>query len=128
MLLAVFSAIMFLAVSYVQPGGNKQWRLVMIGSLAGIGYTIDLGVGPILVIGVIVFIILQTRSLESLAIVLIMAFPWFLIHHLINYRIGGGTFKPANAVADYFLWPGSPFTPQMDLQGGAGRTRMHGDF
>jgi hypothetical protein len=116
MLLAVFSAIMFLAASYAQPGGDKPGRLMMLGSLAGIGYTIDLGVGPVLVLGVICFIILQTRSLKALATVLGMAFPWFLIHHLLNYRIGG-TFKPANAVAEYFQYPGAPFNAQ-NLTGG----------
>jgi len=49
-------------------------------------------------------------------LLLVMSFPWFLLHHLLNYKIGG-TFKPANAVVKYSLGPGSPFTPQ-SLTGG----------
>src|SRR5262249_33695007 len=30
------------------------------------------------------------------------------LHHAVNYAVGG-TFKPANAVADYFNWPGCTF-------------------
>ena len=108
MLLAVFCAIMFLSVSYTQPGEAKQWRLAVIGSLMGIGYPIDLGTGPVLVLCVTGLIAVQTRSVKDVALVLFMSFPWFLVHHLVNYKIGG-TFKPANAVTDYFLWPGSPF-------------------
>ncbi len=111
MLLAVCSALMLTAVSFTQPGGDKSWRLFAIGSLAGAGYTIDLGVGPILVIAATTFIILQTKSWRSMALVLIAAFPWFLLHHLLNFRIGG-TFSPANSVAAYFEWPGCPFTAQ----------------
>ena len=36
------------------------------------------------------------------------AVPWLALHHGLNYHIGG-TFKPANAVAEYFRWPGSVF-------------------
>ena len=112
MLLGLFSAIMFLAVGYTLPGENKQWRLMMIGSLAGIGYTIDLGTGPVLVLAVTGFIILQTRSWQSVALALMMALPWFLMHHLLNYRIGG-TFGPVNSVPEYFEWPGCPFKPEI---------------
>jgi len=107
-LLAVFSAIIFFATGYAQSGGSKQWRLVMIGTLMGIGYPIDLGTGPILVLCVTALIAVQTRSPDKVALALIMAFPWFLLHHLLNYKIGG-VFKPANAVTEYLLWEGSPF-------------------
>ena len=116
LLLAVFSAIMFFAVSYAQPGGDKMWRLAVIGSLMGIGYTIDLGAGPVLVLGVAGFVAARKRSADAVALTLIMAFPWFAMHHLLNYKIGGH-FKPSNAVAEYFLWPGSPFNAA-NLTGG----------
>jgi hypothetical protein len=38
------------------------------------------------------------------------ALPWLALHHAVNYATGG-TFQPANAVPDYFLWPGCPFDP-----------------
>jgi len=39
------------------------------------------------------------------------ALPWLVLHHCLNYSIGG-TIGPANAGAAYLQWPGSPFTPQ----------------
>ena len=116
LLLAVFSAIMFLSVNYAQPGEAKQWRLAVIGALMGIGYPIDLGTGPILVLCVTGLVAAQTRSAKDVALLLLASFPWFLLHHLLNYRIGG-VFKPANSVPDYFLWPGSPFNSS-NLTGG----------
>jgi len=117
-LLAVTSAVMLLSVKYAQTYGKKpiSWHLAAIGSLAGIGYTIDLGAGPILVLSIVAFLSFQTRSMKAVIIALAAAFPWFVLHHALNYMIGG-TFKPANAMADYFLWPGSGFNAQ-NLTGG----------
>ena len=39
------------------------------------------------------------------------ALPWVALHHIVNYAVGG-TFKPANAVPEYFDWPGCAFNPQ----------------
>ena len=39
------------------------------------------------------------------------ALPWVILHHVLNYLVGG-TFKPANAVAEYFQWPGCTFNAQ----------------
>ncbi len=49
-------------------------------------------------------------------ILLLAAFPFFALHHYLNWRIGG-TFMPANAQAAYFIWPGSPFDAS-NLTGG----------
>jgi hypothetical protein len=37
--------------------------------------------------------------------------PFFLLHHAVNYAIGG-TWRPANAVAAYFDYPGSVFSAE----------------
>lgn len=108
MLLAVFSALMLPAAALTQAKGDTKWRVALIGSLMGAGYTIDLGAGPVLVVAVTTFVAVQTRSLGKVALVLAASFPWFLLHHLLNYHVGG-TFKPANAVVEYLSWPGSPF-------------------
>ena len=108
MLLAVFSAAMLFAMQLEQPGKERQWQLLLLGSLMGIGYPIDLGTGPVLVLCVTVLVAAQTRSARDVALLLLASFPWFVMHHLLNYKIGG-TFKPANAVPEYFKWPGCPF-------------------
>lgn len=98
--------------------------LPLIGTLAGLGYTVDLGVGPVLVLCTTGFLLWRTRSPKAVALMLLCAFPWFLVHHVFNYRIGG-TFKPANAVPEYFLWPGSPFNAQNLTGGWAHRSVWH---
>jgi len=118
LLLAVFSAAMLVAVQYTQTSADSllSWHIPILGTLAGIGYTIDLGAGPIFVLSIAGFLGFQSRSAKAVIIMLAAAFPWFLLHHALNYMIGG-TFKPANSVAEYFLWPGSPFNAQ-NLTGG----------
>ena len=113
LLLAVF-ALLLLALP--RDVAVSVRRLVAAGTLAGIGYSIDLGVGPVLVLCTAGYLFLRTRSARALAVMLLCALPWFLAHHGLNYMIGG-TFKPANAVPEYFAWPGSPFT-ERNLTGG----------
>jgi len=115
LLLAVSSGLMFF---FAREGNFSLPRLLAIGSLIGIGYTIDLGIGPVLVVCAVAFIASKTRSLRAVIAVLAAAFPWFALHHSLNYAVGG-TFFPANAHAAYFQWPGSPFTPA-ELTGGWG--------
>jgi hypothetical protein len=104
--------------------GRCPWRrFAVLGFLSGLGYTIDLGVGPVILCCTF-FLVLRNsfgRELETSArlrlaakrIVLfgLAAMPWLVLHHALNYAIGG-SFKPANAHPEYFRWPGSPFTPE----------------
>ena len=48
------------------------------------------------------------RFLTPFFTFVLAALPWFVLHHVLNYAIGG-TVKPANANPEYFRWPGSPF-------------------
>lgn len=86
-------------------------RLVALGSLAGLGYTIDLGAGPILLMCLMGVVAWRCQNWRSAAVVLAAALPWLVLHHALNYAVGG-TLKPANAVPEYFRWPGCAFTPQ----------------
>jgi hypothetical protein len=112
LLLAVCSALMLL---FARTHFSRA-SLLAIGSLIGLGYTIDLGIGPVLVVCAVAFIAWKTRSLRAVIVVLAAAFPWFALHHTLNYAVGG-TFFPANAHAAYFEWPGSPFD-SANLTGG----------
>ena len=103
-LLAVCSAL----VLVLAPRTRAQ--LMAVGTLCGIGYTIDLGIGPVLVITTTALVAYRTRSASAVILMLLAAFPWFALHHYLNYQIGG-TFSPANAHAAYLVWPGSPFDP-----------------
>ncbi len=88
--------------------GAASWRRrLWIGTLAGLGYTIDLGAGPVLLLCTMGLAWYRGRRWAPIAVLLGTA-PWLVLHHGLNYHIGG-TFKPANAVAEYFQWPGSVF-------------------
>jgi hypothetical protein len=92
--------------------GKWPWqRLILLGTLAGFGYTIDLGAGPALLLCLLVTIVVRLRSLSVVGIILMAALPWIALHHALNYWVGG-TLNPANANPEYFDWPGSPFAPQ----------------
>jgi hypothetical protein len=91
-------------------------RLGLLGALAGVGYTIDLGVGPVLLGCTLILVAACCRRFRAVAVFAGAALPWLALHHALNYAVGG-TWVPANAVADSFRWPGSPFSPR-NLTGG----------
>ncbi len=101
--------------------GHAFWRrFAVLGFLAGLGYTIDLGVGPVILVCTAGLVMSYSFSREPQAsarvrlaakrtvVYCMAALPWIALHHALNYAIGG-SLKPANANPDYFCWPGSPF-------------------
>lgn len=112
-LLAVTAALMLSLAWLAAEAGSPRlpsYRLLLTGTLAGLGYTMDLGVGPVLLVGTFGLVIYRCRSLTAVALFGLAAVPWLILHHVLNYAIGG-TFEPANAVPEYFRWPGSTFKP-----------------
>lgn len=88
---------------------NSRWLL--LGFITGLGYTIDLGLGPPLLAatsGWGIHQCWQRRQLTPLLFFTGAALPWLITHHAINYAIAG-TMGPANARPEYLDWPGSPF-------------------
>jgi hypothetical protein len=92
------------------PSWRRDWlRLLVLGSLSGFGYTIDLGAGPLLLVATFAAVAYRLRGqFAGLAIFLLAALPWVTLHQVLNYAIGG-TLTPLGSVAAYFDWPGSPF-------------------
>jgi hypothetical protein len=96
-------------------------RAAWLGALAGLGYTIDLGAGPPLAVAITGIILWKVReSGESpwprVLVFGLVAMPFVVAHHAITYAIAG-TLGPANAHAEFFRWPGSPFT-ESNMTGG----------
>ncbi|HMC90732.1 MAG TPA: hypothetical protein VKI17_14340 [Gemmataceae bacterium] len=92
--------------------GRMPWlRLIMIGTLGGLAYNLDLGAGPVLLMCLFPLVAYRTRRPGSVLLFVMAAAPWLIAHHALNYAIGG-TFKPMNAVPEYSQWPGCPFTPE----------------
>jgi hypothetical protein len=95
----------------VRTGRISWWRLVGIGSLAGLGYSIDLGAGLAILPATMVLIVYRVRALRPIALCVLAALPWIVLHHVVNYAIGG-TLRPANAVPAYLVAAGGGFTSQ----------------
>src|SRR5262249_14096280 len=114
-LLLGVAAALFLHVAWfaeeMKTGSSTRFRLLVLGLLAGLGYTMDLGAGPVLFLGTLGIVVWHRPRLRHLLAFASAALPWVLLHHVLNYAVGG-TLKPANAVSDYFAWPGCTFNVQ----------------
>jgi hypothetical protein len=86
-------------------------RFLRIGFLAGLGYAIDLGAGPVMCALTGLLVSFRCRRPLLLTCLVAAALPWVLLHHDLNYAIGG-TWKPANANPEYFQYPDCPFNGQ----------------
>lgn len=121
-MLAVAAAVFHLMLQGIDDGWTTR-RLRALGALAGVGYTIDLAAGPALCLAV-GGALLAAPSRRRLGVIALAALPCVAFHHVVNYWVGG-TFGPANAVPEYFDWPGSPFSPK-NMTGGWHHTSVGG--
>jgi hypothetical protein len=95
----------------LRPPPMTGGRALVIGALAGLGYTIDLGAGPPMLLAAIGYLAWIGRGQGQRPVMwaAVGAIPLFVAHHALNYAIGG-TFAPANANPEYLRWPGSTFS------------------
>jgi hypothetical protein len=110
-LLLAATAALLVELVHLSQGAQTAGRLLRIGAFAGLAYTIDLGAGPVLLLGAAGFVVWTCRRAPKIALFTAAALPFLVLHHALNYSIGG-TLKPANAVAQHFEWPGCPFSDQ----------------
>ena len=134
LLLAVTAAMLVALTNLAQRTSQAEpkmpWPvLTAIGALAGLGYTIDSGSGPLLLLATLAVSAYRTRfvafrfatertsaehkmivrsSLAAVALVALAAAPWVIAHHALTYCVGG-TLQPLGSVPEYFDWPGTPF-------------------
>jgi hypothetical protein len=94
-----------------ETGQPSMWRLAGLGTLAGLGFNLDLGSGPLLLAGMFGLVLYRCRSMSASLVFLLAASPWVAGSLGINYAIGG-VWKPMNMVPEYSAWPGCPFNPQ----------------
>jgi hypothetical protein len=84
-----------------------------MGVLTGLAYCMDFALGPLLLVAILPLIIYRCRVIGRrgpgmVTLFLLSALPLIVMHHALNYHIGG-TIRPVNTVAEYLFWPGSPF-------------------
>jgi hypothetical protein len=116
-LLLAVAAWMAVDVAALAEDGTTSWtRLLRLGFLGGLAYTIDLGTGPVLLGCTALLFVVPCRRVGPALTFGLAALPWLALHHALNYAVGG-TWRPANAVAEYLAWPGSPFSAK-NMTGG----------
>jgi hypothetical protein len=98
----------FFAVIFVLATAQQQ-RPGLFGFLVGVAYTLDLGVGPVLVLSALIYGCIKWRNLNSLALCVLGMVPFMALHHWFNYQIGG-MIGPMNANVAYSDFPGSAFS------------------
>lgn len=81
--------------------------LLGLGLLVGFGYAVEPGLGPFLLVLTTPLVLYRARW-RGAALFAAGVLPPVLLHHILNYSVGG-TLLPANTVAAYLSWPGSPF-------------------
>ncbi len=114
MMLGVVSAMCLLLVRLAgeaRDGRAAPGLLAGLGTLAGLGFNLDFGSGPLLLAITFVLVAWRFRRLVPVLVFTIAALPWVAAAIGLNYAIGGG-WKPINMYPEYFIYPGSPFTQQ----------------
>lgn len=98
-----------LAEALLRPASLTGKRAAWIGLLTGFGYTIDLGTGPALLLGVGLWMLFQPAPRAGKWFCFgVGVLPGLVLHHGLTYVVAG-TLGPANAHPEFFQWPGSPF-------------------
>lgn len=107
LLLAIAAAI-WLQLAWLAQRSSTVGRFAVLGLLAGLAYTIDLGAGPPLLVVTFLLACWRGRSVGLPLVFLLAALPCVALHHGLTYLIAG-TWLPANALPEFLAWPGSPF-------------------
>lgn len=122
-MLAVTSGIVWTTQRVTRPRGintggtspRPAWGWwMLLGTLVGLGYTVDLAVGPAVALAVgawAVIVSIQLRSARPVTLLFLAAFPWCVAHHLMVWDFAH-TLGPPGAKPEYLDWPGSPFSPK----------------
>ena len=113
-MLGVISAmcLLFLRLAdSVRDGRISSGSLLGLGTLAGLGFNLDFGSGPLLLATTFALVVYRTRRVVPVLAFTLAVLPWVAAAIGLNYAIGGG-WKPINMYPEYFVYPGSPFTQQ----------------
>ncbi len=110
--LAVLAVICWQAVRLARDceAGRTSWlRLIGLGTLAGLGFNLDFGSGPLLAAALFGLVAYRCRQPMPALVYVLATAPWVAVGLGINHAIGG-VWKPMNMVPEYLAWPGSPFS------------------
>ncbi|HYH65600.1 MAG TPA: glycosyltransferase family 9 protein [Urbifossiella sp.] len=84
-------------------------RLLLLGTLAGLGFNLDFGTGPPLAAATVLVVAWRFGRVGPTAVVLLALLPWVAAGVGINYAVSG-KWLPMNMYPETHQWPGCPFT------------------
>jgi len=118
-------AVLLGRVADASARGRVAWAaLAGVGTLLGVAYNLDFGVGPPLVPAVLAVVAVRTRSVTAVGAAAVAVLPWVAAGHGLNFAIGREWLRPLNMNPAYLAWPGSPF----DTANMTGVLRPRGPF
>jgi hypothetical protein len=108
--LAVAAVLFACLASWEERPLWSAWRLLALGTLAGLAYAIEQPTGSLLLAGTLAVALVrpQTRRIQAAGIYLAAALPWAALHHALIYSFAG-TLRPIGAIPEFFDYPGSEF-------------------
>jgi hypothetical protein len=109
--LGVVAGVCVLLLRAAAADRTPSLTLLALGTLAGLGFNLDFGVGPPLVAFTVLAVAWRFRRVGPVAAVALGVLPWVAAGVGINYAVSG-KWKPMNMYPEFFGWPGSPFTTE----------------
>jgi hypothetical protein len=102
--------VLMLRIADATRAARTEWgSLVGLGTLAGLGFNLDFGSGPLLVAVTFGAVAWRTRRIGPLLAYSLAVLPWVVAGIGLNYAIGG-TWLPPNMDPENFRYPGSQFS------------------
>lgn len=111
MQLGVVAAMCVVMLRIAESDRTPWGSLVLLGTLAGLGFNLDFGSGPPLVTFVFCAVWWRTGRVAPVAAFTLAVLPWIAAGVGINYAISG-KWLPMNMYPEVFRYPGSPFTEE----------------
>jgi hypothetical protein len=93
--------------AFARDGRASAGSLLLVGTLAGLGYALEQAAGLLLLGGVLLLLTWRWR-LRAVLLAGLGALPWVAVHHGLTYAVAG-TLAPINSIPEYFDYPGSVF-------------------
>jgi len=100
--------LVMLRLSRESPGTAVP-GLLILGTLAGLGFNLDFGTGPPLVAFAFLAVAWRYRRVGPVAVFALGVLPWVVAGLGVNYAVSG-KLLPMAMYGEFFDWPGSPFT------------------
>jgi hypothetical protein len=109
-LLAAAAGVVLQLAVLARPGrrGGAAGRLLLAGTLAGLGYALEQPTGGLLLAAAAACVVWRLRRPAAGVWIALGALPWFVLHHAVVWSYAG-TLTPVNSNAAFFAYPGSGF-------------------